>query len=265
MERDRDRQSAGYWPRDLNMFTGIVEETGIVQYLQRTSAGARLVVTAREVLDDLETGDSIAVNGCCLTVIEFDENLSLPIGLGGSGGCVLHTKVDMDLLFDTNSFLCQNSFTAELSPETLEKTNLDCLQGGSLVNLERPLLPTNRLSGHFVLGHVDGTGEVVALDPAGDDNWWLEIRVPEQLQKLLVYKGSIAIDGISLTIASLDWDTLKIAVIPHTYKQTTIARLSPGSLVNLECDMLAKHVERLLSAQGEQSASLLAENQQEQG
>ncbi len=194
------------------MFTGIIEETGTVESFQQLSSGARMVVAARTILDDLKLGGSIAVNGCCLTAIEFDSK----------------------------------TFAAELSPETLERTNLGDLRVASRVNLERPLLPTSRLSGHFVQGHVDGTGEIVALDDVGAGNWWLKIRAPQELLKFFAFKGSIAIDGISLTIASLEGDTLGVAVIPHTYKETSLAALKPGGRVNLECDVIAKHVERLL-------------------
>lgn len=195
------------------MFTGIVEETGAVLELVHSSAGARMVVAAREVLADLSSGGSVAVNGCCLTAVDFDER----------------------------------GFSSDLSPETLDRTNLGALEAGSLVNLERPLLPTSRLSGHFVLGHVDGTGEVLGLDNVGDGNWWLSVRAPEDLLQFLVYKGSIAIDGISLTIASLDEDVLGCAIIPHTYEVTTLRGTRVGASVNLECDMLAKHVHRLLA------------------
>ena len=196
------------------MFTGIVEETGQVAELARSSSGARLVVAAREVLEDLEVGGSIAVNGCCLTAVEIGDR----------------------------------SFVADLSPETLGKTNLGSLGPGSIVNLERPLLPTSRLSGHFVLGHVDGTGRVQALEPVGDGNWWLSVRVPDDLLKYLVYKGSIAIDGISLTVASVAGTTIGIAIIPHTYEVTALSRARAGTEVNIECDMIAKHLRRLLAA-----------------
>ena len=196
------------------MFTGIVEETGMVLELDRSSAGARMVVAAREVLSDLSVGASIAVNGCCLTAVDFDEH----------------------------------GFSADLSPETLDRTNLGTLKAGTIVNLERPLLPTSRLSGHFVLGHVDGTGRVLGLDAVGDGNWWLSVQAPEELLQFLVYKGSVAVDGISLTIASLDADILGCAIIPHTYEVTTLRAVRVGAPVNLECDMLAKHVHRLLEA-----------------
>ena len=196
------------------MFTGIVEETGTVLEMARSSGSARMVVGAREVLADLATGGSIAVNGCCLTAVAIEER----------------------------------GFAADLSPETLDKTSLGALEPGSIVNLERPLLPTSRLSGHFVQGHVDGTGEVVALDALGDGNWWLAVRSPQELLQFLVYKGSIAIDGISLTIASLEADVVGVAIIPHTYQVTTLRSLRIGGSVNLECDILAKHVHRLLAA-----------------
>ena len=196
------------------MFTGIVEETGVVLEVMHSSAGARITVAAREVLADLATGASIAVNGCCLTAVDVNER----------------------------------GFSADLSPETLQKTNLGALEPRSIVNLERPLLPTSRLSGHFVLGHVDGTGLALGLEAVGDGNWWLSVRVPEELLQYLVYKGSIAIDGISLTIASLEAGTLGVAIIPHTYEVTTLRSLRVGDALNLECDMLAKHMHRLLAA-----------------
>lgn len=195
------------------MFTGIIEETGEVLELRRSVAGARLTVAAREVLADLALGGSVAVNGCCLTAVSR------------SGG----------------------EFAADLSPETLSKTNLGDLRPGAPVNLERPLLLTERLSGHFVLGHVDGTGRVDALDSVGDGNWWLRVRVPDSLAPLLVYKGSVAVDGVSLTVASLDESVMGIAIIPHTYEATTFRSAKPGDAVNIECDMLAKHVQRLLA------------------
>ena len=196
------------------MFTGIVEETGRVAGLDRAGSGARIEVAASAVLEDLGVGGSVAVNGCCLTAVAVNRA----------------------------------SFAAELSPETLARTNLGSLRRGSAVNLERPLLPTGRLSGHFVLGHVDGTGEVLALDQVGGGNWWLSVRVPDGLLKFLVYKGSVAVDGISLTIASLEGSAMGIAIIPHTYQVTALPEVSVGSAVNLECDMLAKHVHRLLKA-----------------
>ena len=189
------------------MFTGIIEELGTVE-----AAAPRLRVRCSTVMQDLAEGASIAVNGVCLTAVG----------------------------------LTKDSFTADVAPETLRRTNLGQLKQGSRVNLERPLSPTGRLSGHIVQGHVDGTGEVLALDALGDDNWWLRIRVPEELDPFLVYKGSIAIDGISLTIAALEGPLLSVTIIPHTHRNTTLGGYRPGANINLECDVLAKHVEKLM-------------------
>ena len=189
------------------MFTGIIEELGAV-----VTAGSRLSVRCQTVMSDMHEGASVAVNGVCLTALD----------------------------------LRPDGFSADLAPETLRRSNLGDLRPGSRVNLERPLLPTSRLSGHIVQGHVDGTGEFLALDSLGEDNWWLRIRVPAELDPFLVFKGSIAIDGISLTIAALDAGVLSVTIIPHTYRNTTLAGYRPGSRVNLECDVLAKHVEKLL-------------------
>lgn len=189
------------------MFTGIIEELGTVE-----AAAPRLRVRCSTVMEDMTEGASIAVNGVCLTAV----------GLRPDG------------------------FAADVAPETLRRTNLGNLRPGSRVNLERPLSPTGRLSGHIVQGHVDGTGEFLSLDSLGDDNWWLRIHVPEELDPFLVYKGSIAIDGISLTIAELDGPMLSVTIIPHTFRNTTLGGYKPGAKINLECDVLAKHVEKLL-------------------
>lgn len=197
------------------MFTGIVEELGRVAAFETSEAGARLVVEAGVVLADLEIGGSIAVNGCCLTAVEITTA----------------------------------GFAADISPETLDKTNLGHLAEDARVNLERPLLPTSRLSGHFVQGHVDATGELVGLDELGDGNWRVRVQTPPSMRPHLVYKGSIAIDGISLTIAQLDGDIVEVAIIPHTYQETNLSVRRPGDKVNLEADMIAKHVARLLELQ----------------
>ncbi len=195
------------------MFTGIIEEVGTVAAFEPRTAGAKLRVHARLVLEDAREGSSIAVNGVCLTALEITED----------------------------------SFSADLAPETLRRTNLGDLAEGSLVNLERPLLPSARLSGHIVQGHVDGTGEVISFDPIGEGNWWLYMSVPPELDRYLVYKGSVAVDGVSLTIATLDKGVLGITIIPHTYEMTCFRRYRPGTRVNIECDILAKHVEKLMA------------------
>ncbi len=189
------------------MFTGIIEELGKVE-----AAGTRLSIGCSRVLSDLTIGASIAVNGVCLTAVDIRPD----------------------------------GFSADLAPETLERSNLGDLKPGDRVNLERPLTLQTRLSGHIVQGHVDGTGTLEALRALGDGNWELLVRVPRELDRLLVYKGSIAIDGISLTIASVQDGLVKVAIIPHTYEATNIAGRKPGERVNIECDILAKHVARLL-------------------
>lgn len=197
------------------MFTGIIEELGTI-----LESGSRLRVGCKLVLDDLAEGASIAVNGVCLTAIELTET----------------------------------SFAADLAPETLRRSNLGDLVPGSRVNLERPVTPTTRLSGHIVQGHVDATGELVSLDPLGDENYWLKVRVPVELDRYLVHKGSLTIDGISLTIAALDPVSSKagpivgVTIIPHTFANTTLGSARPGSRLNLEVDVIAKHVEKLMQA-----------------
>jgi riboflavin synthase len=195
------------------MFTGIVEELGRVNNVETRATGARLRITASRVLEDVFEGASIAVNGVCLTALD----------------------------------LRPDSFSADIAPETLRRSNLGDLRAGSLVNLERPLSPTGRLSGHIVQGHVDGTGELVSLEPLGDENWWLRVRVPLELDRWLVYKGSVALDGISLTVAALESSVLAVTIIPHTYQNTSLRDRRPGQRVNIECDILAKHVEKLLA------------------
>ncbi len=196
------------------MFTGIVEEVGsVLSIAPQAGGGARLRIGCKLVLEDAREGSSIAVNGVCLTALALDGQ----------------------------------SFSADLAPETLARTNLGALGAGSRVNLERPLAANGRLSGHIVQGHVDGTGELISFEPIGGENWWLKIRVPAELDRFLVYKGSIAIDGISLTIATLERDVLGITIIPHTVEMTCLGGYKPGDRVNLECDILAKHVEKLMS------------------
>jgi riboflavin synthase len=195
------------------MFTGIVEELGRVLSLDGEETGARLTVSCTGVIQDATLGASIAVNGTCLTAVRLGSDY----------------------------------FSADLAPETLKRTNLGELQRSAPVNLERPLRANSRLDGHFVLGHVDGTAEIVALDSLGDDNWWLRIRVPNHLTRYIVSKGSLAVDGISLTVAEVEGDLISFTVIPHTYEHTTLHAYRAGSLVNIEVDILAKHLEKLIS------------------
>ena len=188
------------------MFTGIIEEMGTVE------AGERFSVRCSVVLSDITPGASIAVNGVCLTAVDIRPD----------------------------------GFSADLAPETLQRSNLGDLRRGDRVNLERPLMLQTRLSGHIVQGHVDGTGVLEALRELGDGNWELEVRAPRELDRFLVYKGSIAIDGISLTIASVTDGLVRVAIIPHTYQATGLGARKVGDRVNIECDVLAKHVDKLL-------------------
>jgi riboflavin synthase len=194
------------------VFTGIIEELGEVAAIETLAAGARLNVRCRTVMDGTREGDSIAVNGVCLTAVD--------------------PRAD--------------GFSADVAPETLRRSNLGDLRPGSRINLERPLSAGGRLGGHIVQGHVDATGEFLALDDLGAGNWWLRVRYPDDLDPFLVFKGSVAIDGISLTVAELAAGVLSVTIIPHTFRNTTLGGYRPGARVNLECDILAKHVEKLI-------------------
>jgi riboflavin synthase len=198
------------------VFTGIVEELGRVASIEQRATTARLRVACDTVLADATEGSSIAVNGVCLTAIDIQRN----------------------------------SFAADLAPETLRRTNLGELRTESLVNLERPLLATGRLSGHVVQGHVDGTGEFLSFEQLEDDNWWLRIRIPDELDKYVVYKGSLAIDGISLTVAAIEDRVCSVTIIPHTYQATSLREHKPGDKVNLECDVFAKYLEKMFRDPG---------------
>src|ERR1700691_5293791 len=189
------------------MFTGIVEEVGEIAV-----AGHRMRVQCRLVLEDIKEGASIAVNGACLTAVEIQAD----------------------------------SFWCDLSPETLARTNLGALLEGSPVNLERAAAVGDRLSGHIVQGHVDGAAEFLALDPLPDGNWWLKVRIPADLDRYLIHKGSVTLDGISLTVASLDGGLLGVAIIPHTYQNTILRSYRPGTAINVEVDLIGKYVEKLM-------------------
>ncbi|HVB87131.1 MAG TPA: riboflavin synthase [Candidatus Dormibacteraeota bacterium] len=208
------------------MFTGIIERVGKIDALDRAREGGSLWVNfagAAEIAQETKLGDSIAVNGCCLTVTDLSET----------------------------------RFAADLSGETLRRTSLGEKKPGDPVNLERPLAAGARLGGHFVQGHVDGAGRVTRLAREGD-NWWLSVRVPDDLQRYVAEKGSIAIDGISLTVARWQDGVADFAVIPFTYDHTNVHALVPGDTVNLECDILAKYVESMLTARKAPAASPLS-------
>src|SRR3954447_17115425 len=193
------------------VFTGIVEETGTVRTLAERDGGVALEVAAHVVCDDLRLGDSVAVNGVCLTVTAYDAA----------------------------------GFTVGLAPETLRRTDLGDLTAGARVNLERAVAAGGRMGGHYVQGHVDGTGEIVAARPEGDC-LWMTFRAPPELLPYLVVKGFVAVDGISLTITERRDDTFSIALVAYTQSVVTLASKRPGDRVNLEVDVIAKYVESLL-------------------
>jgi riboflavin synthase len=195
------------------MFTGIVEELGIVSAVEDQGDAIRLTVAARTVLSDAGLGDSISVNGCCLTVVSHD-------GV---------------------------EWTADVMQETLDKTSLQGVRPGDRVNLERAVTADKRLGGHIVQGHVDGVGHVVSRTPS--EHWEVvEIEMPAELSRYLVDKGSITVDGVSLTVVEARDTTFTVSLIPETLARTTLGAREPGDRVNLEVDIIAKHVEKLLAA-----------------
>jgi riboflavin synthase len=203
------------------MFTGIIEHLGTIESLSLQNEGGRVTIHAPTLASKLTVSNSIAVNGCCLTIVSVDE------------GC----------------------FSADLSGETIRKTSFCANSGGALrigvrVNLEQPLTAGKEFGGHFVLGHLDGTGRVAHLRPEGE-NWWYGVQVPEELARYIVPKGSITIDGVSLTVANWRDGIAEVAVIPYTYEHTNIRDRKPGDAVNLESDILGKYVERYLEARGD--------------
>jgi len=222
------------------MFTGIIEEVGTVAELSTDPSGGRLRVACAKLLPRLGVSSSVAVSGCCLTIVRREED----------------------------------AFWCDLAPETLARTGFRRLRVGSQVNLEAPLTLGTPLGGHIVQGHVDGTGTFAGLPSAGDENYWLDVDVSAELARYLVEKGSVAVEGISLTVAAIEstpalrslgvGGRLRIAIIPFTWENTNLRSLQPGDPVNIECDVLAKYVEKLLAERpgtaraGRQSASRLA-------
>lgn len=193
------------------MFTGIIEELGKIASLEKHAEGAKIKISAKIVTKDTNEGDSISVNGVCLTALNITTD----------------------------------SFTADVSQETLDKSTLDRLKTGTKVNLERAVTPSTRLGGHIVQGHVDSRGKFVSAVQNGDF-WTVRVSFPKEIGQYLVYKGSISVEGISLTIAELGADYFEIAVIPKTWELTNLSTLKPGDAVNLEVDVIAKYVERIL-------------------
>jgi riboflavin synthase len=195
------------------MFTGIIEEVGRVASITNKDANRRLTVSASHLVKELKTGDSVAVSGVCLTAVEITSK----------------------------------SFGADLAEETWNRTSFSRIKQGALVNLELPMRADGRFGGHIVQGHVDGTGRLLTLDEIpGADNYWLRIEIPPELARYVIFKGSLSIEGISLTVAKIEGTQVTVAIIPHTTEMTNLKSLKPGDPVNLEVDMIAKYVEKMM-------------------
>lgn len=212
------------------MFTGIIEEVGRVARIERHGENRRIIITADRTPKELRTGDSIAVSGVCLTALDIKPG----------------------------------SFSADLAPETWARTSFSRTREGALVNLELPMKVDGRFGGHIVQGHVDGVGKLIALERVAEsENWWLHIELPAEVEKYTVFKGSISIEGISLTVAKLEKNRCTIAIIPHTVEMTNLHSLKPDDPVNLEADVIAKYAEKMMK--GESQISLTIEELVEQG
>lgn len=195
------------------MFTGIIEELGRVKAIEQQADAVRLTIEGPIAVSDVKRGDSIAVSGTCLTAVEFDST----------------------------------TFTADVMKETLDRTSLSELKVGDPVNLERAMTAATRFGGHVVQGHVDGVGHIISREPS--ENWeWLRVSIPAELMKYIVLKGSITIDGVSLTVNEVGEDFIGLSLIPETLALTTLGSKSVGAKVNVEADVMAKHIERLLEA-----------------
>ena len=190
------------------MFSGLIEGTGTIKSVQKRSQGLEVAIVSSFSLSNVKKGDSMAVNGCCLTVTQKSKNV----------------------------------FFAEISHETLEATHLGSVKSGTIVNLERPLRPSDRLGGHLVLGHVDTVGQIIKLKRKGI-SWEIEIQIPKKIRKYFISKGSVAVDGISMTVNSLTSHSFKLVVIPHTMAKTNLKTLRVGDRVNLEVDIIGKYIE----------------------
>lgn len=194
------------------MFTGIIEETGQIESVTNEDGFRRIQVRAGRLLDDVQPGDSVAVNGVCLTA----------------------------------KLCASGTFSADLARETLERTSLKSLAAGTTVNLERPMRADGRFGGHIVQGHVDGVGRIRSFERSGD-NWRLVVELPPRAAPYVVEKGSIAVDGISLTVAAVRGDVFEVAIIPHTFENTNLQHARTGDAVNLEFDVIAKYVEKMMT------------------
>src|SRR6266566_2401480 len=203
------------------MFTGIIEEVGEIKRIAHGDGKRRLTVAARQVTEELKKGDSIAVSGVCLTAVEITPK----------------------------------SFVADLAEETWKRTSFSRIKPSALVNLELPMRANGRFGGHVVQGHVDGTGKILALDRVeGADDYWLRIEIPPELAQYVIFKGSLCIEGISLTVAKIERTAVTCAIIPHTVHMTNLKSLKPGDPINLEVDMVAKYVEKIMRGESADSS-----------
>ena len=208
------------------MFTGIVEEVGKVVKIQERGENRRITVEAPNTPKELRTGDSVSVSGVCLTALDIEPT----------------------------------SFSADVAPETWERTSFSRIHEGALVNLELPMKADGRFGGHIVQGHVDGVGRLIELERIADsENWWLHLEIPSEIERYTVFKGSITIEGVSLTVAKLEGNRCTIAIIPHTVEMTNLGSLKPGDPVNLEADLIAKYVEKMVKGEPAQSSITVAE------
>jgi riboflavin synthase len=208
------------------MFTGIIEEVGRIASIQEEGENRRITIAAGNTPAQLHTGDSCSVSGVCLTALDIRPG----------------------------------SFCADLAPETWVRTSFSRIKQGALVNLELPMKADGRFGGHIVQGHVDGVGKLLAFDRIPDsENWWLHIEIPEELERYVVYKGSLSIEGISLTVAQLQNRRCTVAIIPHTVEMTNLKSLQVGDPVNLEVDLIAKYVEKMMRGEPGQSRITIEE------
>lgn len=213
------------------MFTGIVEEVGRISRIAQRGENRRITIQAERTPKELTPGQSVSVSGVCLTALDITPG----------------------------------SFSADLAPETWARTSFSRIHESALVNLELPMKADGRFGGHIVQGHVDGVGKLTSFDRiAESENWWLHIELPDEIEKYTVYKGSICIEGISLTVAKLEKNCCTVAIIPHTVEMTNLHSLKPGDPVNLEADLIAKYVEKMMKGEASQS-SLTIEDLVEQG
>ncbi len=202
------------------MFTGIVEETGTVKSVKWSSRSANIGINAHKVLQDIKIGDSINTNGACLTVTSFDKT----------------------------------GFSVDVMAETMRRTNLNELNTGSKVNLERALRLNDRLGGHLVSGHIDGTGTITIIKKE-DNATWITLNTSEDILKYIVNKGSVALDGISLTVAGVDEKQFIVSIIPHTSEETTLLNKNIGNKINIECDLIGKYIEKFITEKSDKNTN----------